>query len=214
MRYLFGSKFSVTKRHTLNYKLLPSLADSVETSMVDFVNTDSMMLYHGLYLQDLQEKLAKAGEAEKDLLETNERLENHIRDLESRKRAPLYQKKQEEELRAVTEKAQEAETRAHEAETRFKEAKVWSQYPVCTTSVLESYSYNFSMINSCFLYWSAQAQRMAASLCISPSSFRRCSSPPSALSWSVCTKLASSSSLILVGSTNFCVSYSGRETGG
>ncbi len=81
-----------------------------------------------MFLQDLQEKLAKAGETEKDLQETNERLENHIRDLESRKRAPLYQKKQEEELRAVTEKAQEAEARAHEAEIRFKEAKVCPAY--------------------------------------------------------------------------------------
>lgn len=34
------------------------------------------------------------------------------------------QKKQEEELRAATEKAQEAEARAMEAEARFKEAKV------------------------------------------------------------------------------------------
>ena len=34
------------------------------------------------------------------------------------------QKKQEEELRAATEKAQEAEARAVEAEAKFKEAKV------------------------------------------------------------------------------------------
>ena len=45
-------------------------------------------------------------------------------DLESRKRAPLYQKKQEEELRAAVEKAQECEIRAQEAELRCKEAKV------------------------------------------------------------------------------------------
>lgn len=45
-------------------------------------------------------------------------------DLEARKRAPLYQKKQEEEMRAVAEKAAEADIRAQEAEIKFKEAKV------------------------------------------------------------------------------------------
>ena len=45
-------------------------------------------------------------------------------DLESRKRPPLYQKKQEEELRAAVEKAQEAEMRVHEADIRVKEMKV------------------------------------------------------------------------------------------
>ena len=45
-------------------------------------------------------------------------------DLESRKRAPLYQKKQEEELKAAVDKAQECEIRATEAELKFKEAKV------------------------------------------------------------------------------------------
>ena len=87
--------------------------------------------------QELQEKLSKAAEVEKDLAESNARLQNHISDLESRKRAPLYQKKQEEELRAVTEKAQEAEVRAQEAEAKFKEAKVGPTppfpplFPVC-----------------------------------------------------------------------------------
>lgn len=47
-----------------------------------------------------------------------------MHDLESRKRAPLYQKRQEEELRAALEKATEADARAHEAEMRAKEAKV------------------------------------------------------------------------------------------
>ena len=45
-------------------------------------------------------------------------------DLESRKRAPLYQKKQEEELRAAIEKAQECEIKAQDAELKQKEAKV------------------------------------------------------------------------------------------
>lgn len=51
-------------------------------------------------------------------------MESHVRDLESRKRAPLYQKKQEEELRVATEKAAEAEARAQEAEAKAKELKV------------------------------------------------------------------------------------------
>lgn len=83
-----------------------------------------------LCLQELQEKLSKAAEVEKDLMESNARLQNHISDLESRKRAPLYQKKQEEELRAVTEKAHEAEVRAQEAEAKFKEAKVTPSPPL------------------------------------------------------------------------------------
>lgn len=45
-------------------------------------------------------------------------------DLESRKRAPLYQKKQEEELRAALEGAKEAEIRAVAAELAAKEARV------------------------------------------------------------------------------------------
>lgn len=45
-------------------------------------------------------------------------------DLETRKRAPLYQKKQEEELKAAQDKAAEAEVRAGEAELKYKEARV------------------------------------------------------------------------------------------
>ena len=45
-------------------------------------------------------------------------------DLESRKHAPLYQKKQEEELRAAIEKAQDCEIKAQDAELKQKEAKV------------------------------------------------------------------------------------------
>jgi len=51
-------------------------------------------------------------------------------DLETRKRAPLYQKKQEEELRAAGEKAAEAELRAQDADLRCKEAKVCKHF--CT----------------------------------------------------------------------------------
>ena len=52
-------------------------------------------------LQEAQEATA-AGEAERrELAEANARLQAHIGDLETRKRAPLYQKKQE-EVRRLT----------------------------------------------------------------------------------------------------------------
>ena len=56
--------------------------------------------------------------------ETVARLQDHVHDLETRKRAPLYQKKQEEELRAAMDKASDAEARAVDADARAKEAKV------------------------------------------------------------------------------------------
>lgn len=58
------------------------------------------------------------------MYEENARLEAHISDLESRKRAPLYQKRQEEELRAALEAAKEAEIKSAAAELELKEAKV------------------------------------------------------------------------------------------
>ena len=76
------------------------------------------------FVQEAQERVAEAEAAGRKALEENARLQDHIHDLETRKRAPLYQKKQEEELRAATQKAQEAEGRAVEAEARAKEAKV------------------------------------------------------------------------------------------
>lgn len=87
-------------------------------------------------MQELEEKLTKQAEREKDLYESNARLESHIADLESRKRAPLYQKRQEEELRAAIEKAQEAEIRAQEAELKFKEAKA---LPLPLTQISKSH---------------------------------------------------------------------------
>ena len=51
-------------------------------------------------------------------------------DLESRKRAPLYQKRQEEELKAAVDKGAEAEVRAGEAELKCKEAKVGARVGV------------------------------------------------------------------------------------
>lgn len=46
-------------------------------------------------LAELEDKVA-AGEAKaRELFEENQRLENHCHDLETRKRAPLYQRKQE-----------------------------------------------------------------------------------------------------------------------
>lgn len=44
--------------------------------------------------QAAQEKLDSSEERARELYDCNKRLEDHIHDLESRKRAPLYQKKQ------------------------------------------------------------------------------------------------------------------------
>jgi hypothetical protein len=75
-------------------------------------------------LQAMSSQLEASEGRARELYDSNQRLEAHVHDLESRKRAPLYQKKQEEELRAATEKAVEADLRATEAELRTKEAKV------------------------------------------------------------------------------------------
>ena len=52
------------------------------------------------------------------------RLGDHVHDLETRKRAPLYQKRQEEELKAALDKAAGAEEKAQAAEAARKQAKV------------------------------------------------------------------------------------------
>jgi centromeric protein E len=77
-----------------------------------------------MLLQVIEERLKEFEGKCRDLYDTNKRLEEHVADLESRKRPPLYQKKQEEELKAAVEKAQEAEVRAQDAEIKAKEAKV------------------------------------------------------------------------------------------
>lgn len=81
-------------------------------------------------LEQKQERMEEIEARSRDLYDTTVRLEAHIADLESRKRAPLYQKKQEEELKAATEKAQECEIRAVDAELKYKEAKAGSE-PKC-----------------------------------------------------------------------------------
>ena len=75
-------------------------------------------------LEQKQERVQEVEARSRDLYDTTARLEAHIADLESRKRAPLYQKKQEEELKAAIEKAQECEIRTVDAEMKYKEAKV------------------------------------------------------------------------------------------
>lgn len=45
--------------------------------------------------QEADERVEGAEGRARELYETNKRLEAHVHDLESRKRAPLYQKKQE-----------------------------------------------------------------------------------------------------------------------
>ena len=76
-------------------------------------------------LEQKQERMEEVEARSRELYDTTVRLEAHIADLESRKRAPLYQKKQEEELKAAIEKAQECEIRAVDAEIKYKEAKVF-----------------------------------------------------------------------------------------
>ena len=75
-------------------------------------------------VEQKQERMEEIEARSRELYDTTVRLEAHIADLESRKRAPLYQKKQEEELKAAIEKAQECEIRAVDAEIKYKEAKV------------------------------------------------------------------------------------------
>lgn len=94
-------------------------------------HTDLQQSQHSL--EQKQERMEEIEARSRDLYDTTVRLEAHIADLESRKRAPLYQKKQEEELKAATEKAQECEIRAVDAEFKYKEAKVGSapEYVAC-----------------------------------------------------------------------------------
>ena len=65
----------------------------------------------------------KSHRHEQDMLEEIERLKAHVADLEKRKRAPLYQKKQDAELEAAKARAAEAETRAEQLEEDANEAK-------------------------------------------------------------------------------------------
>lgn len=81
-------------------------------------------------LESLKSELAKAqllseksDNKVKELDNEIDRLNSHISDLEKRKRAPLYQKKQEEELKAANIRAKEAEKYASEAENKFKIAE-------------------------------------------------------------------------------------------
>ena len=83
-------------------------------------------------LEQKQERMEEVEARSRDLCDTTVRLEAHIADLESRKRAPLYQKKQEEELKAAIEKAQECEIRTVDAEIKYKEAKVCSKAAKCS----------------------------------------------------------------------------------
>jgi len=108
--------------------------------------------YNLLVLQESAEALAAAEEGRREQADVVARLEAHVHDLESRKRAPLYQKKQvgctcllrcvasaflvhllmscellipqEAELQAAYDKAKEAEARATDSEAKAKEAKV------------------------------------------------------------------------------------------
>ena len=54
-------------------------------------------------MQELQEAAARDAAAKAELEKQGQLLRAHISDLETRKRAPLYQKKQEEELKVLLE---------------------------------------------------------------------------------------------------------------
>lgn len=84
-----------------------------------------------------EERAEKAEARSRELYEETQRLAAHIKDLESRKRAPLYQKKQEEELRAVKEKATEADVRAMEADMKAREAASALEDAQRTVTVLQ-----------------------------------------------------------------------------
>lgn len=72
--------------------------------------------------ESLEEQLRASEERCRDLFHENERLENHCHDLATQKRAPLYQRKQEAELKAALDKAIECELKSNEAEARLKDA--------------------------------------------------------------------------------------------
>lgn len=73
---------------------------------------------------EIEEKLKDIEVRNRSLFEENERLNAHISDLEKRKRAPLYQKRQEAELQAALDRAKEAEVRALETDMQAKELRV------------------------------------------------------------------------------------------
>ncbi|GAX77261.1 hypothetical protein CEUSTIGMA_g4707.t1 [Chlamydomonas eustigma] len=130
-----------TKKLTLE---LADLRGKLELQMSEKMSYEAKSAAHTTELSEMEMKLKeriqeneghrKAAEANaqalrevearaRELYECNQRLEAHVHDLESRKRAPLYQKKQEEELRVANEKASEAEVRAQDAEMKMKELK-------------------------------------------------------------------------------------------
>lgn len=123
-------------------KLLPCPKHVDKRTNVAVDRSASFIHNHDAFIncsQAAEEKAAEAAGRARELYEENKRLEDHIHDLETRKRAPLYQKKQEEELKAAVEKAQDAEIRAAEAELKCKEAKVCTQAPAeCWTHQLTS----------------------------------------------------------------------------
>lgn len=62
------------------------------------IHTQHIHTYTYVHIQAAQERTEAAEARGRELYEANKRLEAHVHDLESRKRAPLYQKKQEVKL--------------------------------------------------------------------------------------------------------------------
>lgn len=104
----------------------PVLPQETQSYLVRLQETSAELQTAHKAAEDAAESTAVAEARIRDLYDANTRLEAHVADLESRKRAPLYQKKQEEELKAAVEKAQECEVKAQEAELKAREAKVSS----------------------------------------------------------------------------------------
>lgn len=119
-----GNLVLCTHHKGVHSSLTHSLTVNYVPTLIVFSSLLPHQKNHPPHPQELQERLASAEASSRDLVEAKNRLEEHVADLEKRKRAPLYQKKQEEELRAAVDKAQDAEARAAEAEARFKDAKV------------------------------------------------------------------------------------------
>eukprot|EP00892_Ulva_mutabilis_P002668 jgi/Ulvmu1/12401/UM009_0048.1 len=78
---------------------------------------------------------ARIAEELRDCQDEVERLKSHVSDLESRKRPPLYQRKQEEELKAANDHATECEARTTTAEAALKVAQ--DELAVVTTELAE-----------------------------------------------------------------------------
>lgn len=92
------------------------LQASQETAMQQLVEKTREVERLETELKNTSQSDEKSRLHHRDMEDEIQRLNSHIADLEKRKRAPLYQKKQEEELKAALTKASEAQEQASRAE--------------------------------------------------------------------------------------------------